>query len=249
MTLKFSIITPSYNHGRFIKDTIESVMSQNYENIEHIVMDGGSRDNTIGVLKKYTHLKWFSEPDNGPASAINKGVRIAKGDIIAWINSDDYYEENVFYDIASIFEENPEVSFVYGNLTFVDERKKILRIEKTGRYDVGNFIHKNADGLRQPCTFFKKSLFEKVGSLDENLKCVFDYDLFIKMLLITKPFYIDKNIAYYRDYGNTITRKNFETQGKEIIKVARRYGAKLYDGIVIKSFIKKILFAKLFYLF
>jgi|WetSurMetagenome_2_1015567.scaffolds.fasta_scaffold151592_2 glycosyltransferase involved in cell wall biosynthesis len=247
MSLKFSIITPSYNQGQFIKDTIESVISQQYNNIEHIVIDGGSTDNTIGILKEYSHLKWFSDSDNGPANAINKGVRIAKGDIIAWINSDDYYEENVFCDIANIFEKNPEINFVYGNLTFVNEIKKILRIEKTERYDVRNFIHKNADGLRQPCSFFKKRLFEKVNGLDENLKCVFDYDLFIKMLLITNPYYLDKNIAYYRDYGSTLTRKNLKTQGIEIIKVARKYGAKLYDKIIIVNFIKKVMFHNLFY--
>ncbi|MCX6164366.1 MAG: glycosyltransferase family 2 protein [Ignavibacteriae bacterium] len=247
MSLKFSIITPSYNQGRFIKDTIESVISQNYYDIEHIVIDGGSTDDTVEILKSYSHLKWISEQDKGAANAINKGVRIAKGDIITWINSDDYYEKNIFNDIARVFEENPEISFVYGNLIFVNETKKILHIDKTEEYVVENFIHKNADGLRQPCTFFRKSLFEKVGGLDESLKCVFDYDLFIKMLLITKPYYLNKNLAYYRDYGNTLTRRNIKTQGMEIIKVARKYGAKIYDKIILKSYIKKVLFTKIFY--
>jgi glycosyltransferase involved in cell wall biosynthesis len=247
MPLKFSIITPSYNQGRFIKDTIESVISQNYNNVEHIVVDGGSTDDTIEILKSYSHLKWISEKDKGAANAINKGVSIAKGDIIAWINSDDYYEVNVFDDIAKRFEEDSEISFVYGNLTYIDEKRNILIADKTEEFIVENIIHKNADSLRQPCSFFKKSLFEKVGCLDEKLKCVFDYDLFIKMLLITKPHYLNKNLAYYREYGDTLTRKNIKTQGMEIIKVSRKYGAKYYDRIVFTSFIKKVLFDKYFY--
>jgi glycosyltransferase involved in cell wall biosynthesis len=130
MSLEFSIITPSYNQGKFIRDTIESILSQDYKNIEHIVIDGQSTDNTIEILNEYPHLIWISEQDKGAANAINKGVCIAKGDIIAWINSDDYYEKNVFNDIARVFEENPEISFVYGNLIFVNETKKILHIDK-----------------------------------------------------------------------------------------------------------------------
>jgi glycosyltransferase involved in cell wall biosynthesis len=247
MNLKLSIITPTLNQGKYIKDTIESVISQNNCNIEHIVIDGGSKDNTFQILKDYKHLKWISEPDSGPANAINKGIEMANGEIVTWINSDDYYEKDVLGNIVNVFKKNPEIKLVYGNLTYVNLHKKILKVDKTEKYDLYNFIHKNADSVRQPCTFFRKSLYLSVGGLNEKLKYVFDYDLFIKMLLLVKPYYINENIAFYREYDETLTRMNLRMQGMEIIKVARNYGAKLYDEIVIKSFIKKVLFCKLFY--
>ncbi len=103
MSLKFSIVTPSLNQGRFIRDTIESVLNQNYQNFEHIVIDGGSNDDTINILKEYAHLKWTSEKDNGPTDAINKGFKLATGDIFTWLNSDDYFEKNIFKDVVKEF--------------------------------------------------------------------------------------------------------------------------------------------------
>ena len=122
MPLKFSIITPSLNQGRFIRDNIESVLAQKYELMEHIIIDGGSSDNTLKILSEYKHLIWKSEKDLGPADAINKGLRIATGDIVAWINSDDFYEIGIFDIINNIFE-NKKFEIVIGNLTFVDEKK------------------------------------------------------------------------------------------------------------------------------
>lgn len=246
MDLKFSIITPTLNQGRFIRDTIESVLNQDYQNFEHIVIDGGSADDTINILKEYPHLKWISEKDCGPASAINKGFSIAIGEIFAWLNSDDYYNENIFYEINSFFENDNDCEFLFGNLTFINESRKILLRDKTQTPSVDFFVHKSADFLRQPCTFFRKSLLEKTGPLDESLGLVFDYDLFIKMLSITNPIYIDKNFAFQRMYDSTLTKKNLTKQAKEIYKISRKNGAKLFDSIVYKSIIKKVLFPNSF---
>jgi len=247
MDLKFTVITPSLNQGIYIRDTIETVLDQNYNNIEHIIIDGCSTDSTLQILKEYPQLIWISEPDRGAANAINKGIKMAKGEIISWLNSDDYYDKNVLRDIAEIFWKNKEIDFVYGNLTFVDENKKLIRIDKTEKYDIDYLIHKDPNIIRQPCTFFRKKLLDKVGLLDEELKCVFDYDLFLRMLRITNPYYINKNITFYRDYKNTLTRKYIRLQGSEIIKVARKNGAKITDKIILSSFIKKKLFPFLFY--
>ena len=114
--MKISIITPSLNQGNYIKDCIESVINQNYNNFEHIIIDGDSDDNTFEVINNYNHLRVVREKDSGPASAINKGFKLASGEIVAWLNADDYYDSNVLQKINSVFEENPKVEFVYGNL-------------------------------------------------------------------------------------------------------------------------------------
>jgi len=246
VSLKFSIITPSLNQGRFIRDTIESVLDQGYANFEHIIIDGGSTDETINILKEYRHLKWICEKDCGPANAINKGFGMATGDIHSWLNSDDYYAKNIFPEINYTFNENRLCEYLYGNLTFVSETKHVLTNDKTHPPSIELFIHETADLLRQPCTFFKKNLLEKVGFLDESLNLVFDYDLFIKMLMITKPIYIDKNIAFQRMYDTTLTKRNLSKQAIEIYKTSRKYGAKIYDRILYRSILKKFLFPNSF---
>ncbi len=242
-----SIITPSLNQGEFIRYNIESVISQNYEKFEHIIIDGSSSDNTISILKEYKHLKWISEKDKGAANAINKGISLSKGDVLCWLNSDDYFEKNILKDIASLFNNNEDIDLVYGNMTFVDKNNKIIRKDKTEKYDLDVLIHKNADIIRQPSTFFRKNLYEKVKGLNENLKCVFDYDFFLRILFIGKSFYFDKNIAFYREHKNTLTRKFIRLQGFEIIKVSRKYGSKLSDKLILSTIFKKILFPFIFY--
>jgi len=228
--MKFSIITPSLNQGEFIKDCIESVLSQNYNNFEHIIVDGGSTDNTINIIKNYSHLKLLTGSDSGPASAINRGFKVASGDILAWLNCDDYYDSNVFEKILNVFKSNLNVKFVYGNLTFVNKEKKIVKRDKTKRFNFNSLINISPD-IRQPCSFYKKGLVEQVQYLNENIKIVFDLDFFIKMSKISEPYYIDENLAFYRDHDSTLTRVNIRKQGWEIYKVCRKYNAKLFTPV------------------
>jgi glycosyltransferase involved in cell wall biosynthesis len=123
---KISIITPSYNQGRFIEDAIESVLQQNYPNFEHIIIDGGSTDNTIEILKKYPHLIWLSEPDEGQSDAINKGFGKASGDIIGWLNSDDYYLPEIFTIVIQQFRDT-KIDAIYSNTRFIDSSGNITR--------------------------------------------------------------------------------------------------------------------------
>ncbi len=244
--LKFSIITPSFNQGKFIRDTIESVINQNYWNYEHIVIDGGSTDETIDILTEYKHLKWISEKDKGAADAINKGFNMADGDIVTWINSDDYYESNIFEMVNDYFAKDMNIEFLYGNRTIFMPFKNKFYLEKTTYQDAHKLIHISADIVRQPCSFYRLSLLKKVGMLNVNLKLVFDYDLFIRMFLQTKPYYVDKSFAVQRDYEDTLTRRNLKRQATEIFKVSRKYGSKLTDPIIIQSVIKKLLFPNKF---
>lgn len=244
--LKISIITPSFNQGKFIRDTIESVLNQNYKNYEHIVIDGGSTDETVDILKEYPHLTWISEKDKGAADAINKGFEMADGDVVTWINSDDYYEANTFIEVINYFSNDTNIEFLYGNRSVSMPIKNKVYPEKTIIQDAQKLIHFSADIVRQPCSFFRLSLLRKVGLLNADLKLVFDYDLFIRMFLTAKPYYVDRSFAVQRDYGDTLTRRNLKRQAVEIFKVSRKYGAKLTDPIIFNSVIKKILFPNKF---
>lgn len=220
--LRFSIITPSYNQGKFIRDTIESVLQQNYDNFEHIIIDGGSTDDTISILKEYPHLKWISEKDNGQAHAINKGFAMASGDIIAWINSDDYYEKDVFSTIVKYFEEHQHSNFLYGDITYVDQLKNILSTIKGETLSYSALI-KNPDIVRQPSIFWRKDIFLSVGYLDENLHLVMDYDFFLRAAK-NYPFdYIHKNLSCFRVHSQSKTTQLFKNQSLEIYSVFKRY--------------------------
>jgi len=240
--MKISIITPSYNQGSFIKDTIESVLTQNYSNYEHIIVDGCSTDNTKEIVKSYPKVVWLSEKDNGPGEAINKGIKLATGEICAWLNSDDYYEANIFKTVVDMFKSRNDLGIVYGNQTYVNEFKKFICYDKNENFTPDHLIHMSADGVRQPSVFFRKELFIKLNGLNTKYKCAFDYDLFIRMLQNTNSYHVDTNFSYQRDYMSTLSRRFVRRQGLEIIKIALTYGARIYDKIILSSLIKKVLF-------
>jgi glycosyltransferase involved in cell wall biosynthesis len=132
MSIKISIITPSFNQGKFIEETIQSVFSQEYTNLEYIIIDGNSTDNSIDIIQKYSEQLsyWISEKDHGQAAAINKGFNIASGDIIGWLNSDDILLPGALDKISNAFISHPDIDVVYGDYFFIDENSKILLKKK-----------------------------------------------------------------------------------------------------------------------
>ena len=201
--LKFSAVTPSFNQGKYIEQTIQSVLGQDYANFEHLVIDGGSTDQTISILKKYPHLKWVSERDKGQADALNKGFRMAEGDIIAWINSDDWYEPGTFEAVAKFFSENPDKNVVMGDCNLVDENGRVFDIvvnrergfEQIRRYWVGRSIP------TQPAIFFKRALLEEPALLDETMHFAMDYELWLRLSRANRFYHIDRVVANYRFHG------------------------------------------------
>lgn len=185
---KITIITPSYNQAHFIEQTIDSVLSQNYPNLEYFIFDGASTDNSAEIIAKYApHLAyWESQPDKGQTDAINKGLKRAKGDIINWLNSDDYYEPKSLFTIAETFMQTQARVVCAKSRIFRGAGKdEITLYQSTGTDIYPENIAKTVGWARidQPETFFRREAFEKIGMLDVRFRYLMDRDLWIKYLL------------------------------------------------------------------
>jgi glycosyltransferase involved in cell wall biosynthesis len=180
-----SIVTPSFNQGRFIEETLRSVKDQHYSELEQIVVDGASKDETVEILKRYSsapgwgHLRWISEPDHGQSDAVNKGFRMASGDIIGWLNSDDLYEPGSFARISKIFEENPLVDFVYGDYLIIDETGNTLISKKEIDFD-WEIMLCGLNYIAQPNVFFRRRVFDELGYLNDALHYAMDYEFWLR---------------------------------------------------------------------
>jgi glycosyltransferase involved in cell wall biosynthesis len=180
--LTITVVTPSYNQGKFIQRTLDSVLSQDYPILEYLVFDGGSSDETLDILKSYSdNVKWISEKDRGQAHAINKGLEAAKGDVIGWLNSDDIYYPGAVKKVMAYFEENPAVDLVYGEANHIDEIDGIIEKYYTEPWDLERF--KDVCFISQPAAFFRRRVVEKLGLLDVNLHFCLDYEYWLRIAL------------------------------------------------------------------
>lgn len=222
-----SIITPSYNQGRFIRETIESVLSQDYENIEYIVVDGLSADESLDIIKEYAgKLTLISEKDNGQSDAINKGFKIAHGDIVAWLNSDDVYEPHSASRAVEEFLKNDKLGLVYGDGYIIDADSNKLKVfEYTQEFDYWKLVN-FWDYIMQPATFFRRETLQKVGYLDENLHYCMDWDLWIRLAAVSEVKYIPELLACSREYGDTKTSTGGDKRLEEIIGLLQKYSRK-----------------------
>jgi glycosyltransferase involved in cell wall biosynthesis len=182
---RLSIVTPSFNQAQFIEETLGSVSRQRYPFLEHIVVDGGSTDQTVEILKRYSltpgweHLRWTSEPDRGQSDAINKGFRMATGDVVGWLNSDDVYEAGGLAAVSQAFQENPLVDFIYGDYLIIDEAGKTLLSKKEIDFD-WEILLCGMNYIAQPNVFFRRRVFEQLGYLNESLHYVMDYEFWLR---------------------------------------------------------------------
>lgn len=221
MSLKFSIITPSYNQGSFIEQTILSVADQHGIEKEHIVMDGGSNDETVEVLKKYPHLKWVSEKDRGQADALSKGIKLATGDIVGWINSDDYYEAGIFESVAKHFED-PKIMWVIGNLSYVYDSTQEVIADASPQVTYQRLLS-DPDIVRQPPTFFRKEFLLRVGGWNPDYFMVMDYDLWLRLAKESTPKMVGETWTYFRMHAlQKTTHANVLRQSREINQILKR---------------------------
>ena len=202
--MKLSIVTPSFNQARFLEACIDSVLNQNYPNLEYLVMDGGSSDLSVEILRTYGNsIIWVSEPDGGQAAAVNKGIERATGEIIGWLNSDDIYYPNSFETIMKVFAENPDVDVVYGHADHINEDGSYKEDYYTEPWDYERL--KEICYLCQPAVFFRKKAVEEVGMLDPNRQYAMDYDLWLRMGKAHKFYYVYEKLAGSRLYATNKT--------------------------------------------
>ncbi len=182
MMQTISIITPSYNQGKFIEKTIKSILSQKILHLEYLVVDGGSNDNTIDILKKYDkEIRWVSEKDKGQTDAINKGIQQTSGEIIGWLNSDDIYYPNALAKIQKFFAQYPEIDILYGNANHIDTEDNFIEAYYTEEWNIERL--KQVCFISQPAVFLRRSVVEKYGLLQENLEYCMDYEYWIRLAL------------------------------------------------------------------
>jgi len=225
---KVTIITPSLNQGQFIENTILSVINQDYPNIEYIIMDGGSTDNTLNIIKKYDYaiVYWESRPDKGEADAINKGLKIATGKYVGWLCSDDYLEQGVIWDIVKAFED-PEVGTVCGKLRIINEKGEFINYRfSTVPITFDNLLNGNAQIL-QPGSFHRLELFQRYGYLDENLNYAMDYELWLRFGKYSTFKQLDKIVANHRFHEKSKTITAYAKFIPEIKRIRKKYGGKM----------------------
>lgn len=226
---KITIVTPSYNQANYIGRTIESILGQDYPNIEYIVMDGGSTDGTVDILKKYgDRIIWKSEKDKGQADAINKGLRIAKGEICAYINSDDTYEPGAFAKVAEYFNEHPDTKWVYGKCRIIDEDDKEIRKFVTWyknirlkRYSFRKLLAENP--ISQPATFWKRELHDEIGVFDEKEYHVMDYEYWLRIGQKYPAGVILDYLSNFRFYADSKSGMQTKERFQDELRVAKRY--------------------------
>ena len=208
---RISLITPSLNQGKFIEGTIQSVLSQNYPNLEYIVIDGGSSDNTLEVLERYSsQLKWISEKDDGQTSAINKGLHMANGEIMAYLNADDLLLPRTLFKVARVFMENPEVLWVTGLCRIIDENNREIRRLITAYKNLWlRFSHSSAllitDYISQPSTFWSAKALQEFGYPDESLHYAMDYEYWLRLYSKYPPVLIPEYLAAFKIHPHSKT--------------------------------------------
>jgi glycosyltransferase involved in cell wall biosynthesis len=222
-SLLITIVTPSLNQSRFLEETIQSVIRQDYPYIEHIVIDGGSTDGSIDVIKKYDqHISyWVSEPDTGQSSAINKGFAKATGQIFAWLNSDDLLMPSAIRIAAQYLMKYPDIGVVYGDRLHIDSKGNVIGINQGPSYKQNMF--KRNFTLPQETVFFRKEIFEKVGGLDEALHFAMDFDLWCKMCKITNMRHIPFFMGCFREHESAKSIAVHRSEENDAVKYLKEH--------------------------
>ena len=218
MTL-ISIITPSYNQADFLEQTIRSVLAQENAQFEYLIVDGASTDGSVGIIENYAaSLAWYvSEADSGQACAINKGFVRAKGEIIAWLNSDDYYLPDTLAKVADLFAQHPEAGIVYGDVLSVDSAGNPINLQHFQPYTLDDLMAFKI--ISQPAVFMRRSLLEEAGYLDDDYHFLLDHQLWLRIAQLAPLIYTSQTLAVARYHDEAKNIAHAEEFGAEAFKI------------------------------
>jgi glycosyltransferase involved in cell wall biosynthesis len=237
-----SVVTPSYNQARFLEATICSVLEQDYPSMEYIVIDGGSTDGSWEIIQKYNAqlAYWISEPDKGQTDAINKGFAQAKGDILAWLNSDDTYEPGAVTAAVRFLQDHPSVGLVYGDANFIDEHGNVIGRFPAAQTDYRR-LRRGYVHIPQQAAFWRAELWNQVGPLDPDFYFAMDYDLWVRLAKVSDVRYHPRVWANFRLHSEAKTISDDDRCWPEMLKVHYREGGNRISWIVGKYYLRRLL--------
>ena len=237
-----SVVTPSFNQGRYLAATILSVLEQDYPRIEYIVIDGGSTDGSQEIIQRNADqlAYWVSEPDRGQTDAINKGFARAKGEVLAWLNSDDVYRPGAVSEAVGYLRDHPEVGMVYGDADYIDEQGQVIGRFPSAQTDYKKlrqgYVH-----IPQQTSFFRSRLWHMVGPLDPSFYFAMDYDLWVRIAAVSPIRYHPRTWAAFRLHGDTKSLAEADRCWPEMIRVHQRLKGSYFSVITAKYLLRRLL--------
>ncbi len=214
-----SIVTPSYNQSRFIEQTICSVLGQGVDSLEYFIIDGGSTDSSVEIIKRYESklAGWVSEKDQGQADAINKGIRASSGEIVAWLNSDDLYQPGAIQKAIEVFQKHPQASLVYGNVLSIDENAQPFNHQTFQPYGLQDLMSFRI--ISQPAVFMRRAALEQTGLLDLSYHYLLDHHLWLRMAQIAPIAFIPRTLAAARYHSKAKNLAHTAEFGREAFRI------------------------------
>jgi glycosyltransferase involved in cell wall biosynthesis len=239
-----SIVTPSYNQAQYLEETIRSVLAQDYPHIEYVIVDGGSKDGSVDIIKKYADRLawWVSEPDRGHADALNKGFAHAHGQIFAWLNSDDSYYPGAVAQAVAYLQDHPEVGMVYGDADLTDQDGAIIGRFASRPTDYRRLLRGSVH-IPQATTFYRADLWRQVGPLDLNLFFGFDFDLWVRLAKISSLRYLPRRWATFRLHGEGKSIRFDERCYPDMLQVYQREVGHRFSWLLLKAKLRPWIYA------
>lgn len=238
-----SIVTPSYNQAQFLEETIQSVLAQEYPAVEYILVDGGSTDGSLEIIQRYADrlAGWVSEPDRGQTDAINKGFSRSRGEILAWLNSDDTYLPGAIAEAVEFLQTHPQVGMVYGDANLVDVQNKTIGKFPARQTDYAR-LRRGYVHIPQQAAFFRANLWQQVGPLDPTFYFAMDYDLWVRLARVSLLHYYPRLWANFRLHGSGKSVISDERCWPEMARVHLRDGGSRFSRLYFKAKIRPLVY-------
>lgn len=232
-----SIVTPSLNQGRYLREALASVAAQTYAPVEHVVVDGGSTDGSVEILRTAEGVHWVSEPDEGQSQALNKGFALARGEILGWLNADDSYLPHAVAEAVAALQETG-AGLVYADVTRVnDGGVNPRRIRSRRPFDLWRELNEGC-GIYSPAVFFTRAAYEQAGRLDESLHLTMDYDLWLRIARANRVVGLDAVWALQRIHEEAKTVAQYDEFWPERLRVSRRHGGRRFSPLLVNRYIR-----------